>query len=132
MKYISEEREISIKELAFNIVYKWKSILLSAFMAAIVTVLINIRAVLIYKDILGTSVTVAALVEKVCIVLIVLVGMLVTIYTLLFLFMDTIKSNRDFGRVCSVPVIGCITNETKLGKVDKCIRRLNGIKYKLY
>ena len=53
MKYIEEEREISIKELFFYIIYKWRSILFGAIVTVITTMLINVRAILKYKDILG-------------------------------------------------------------------------------
>ena len=131
MKYIEEEREISVKELFFYIIYKWRSILFSAIVTVITTMLINVKAILKYKDVLGISVVITAFIKHLIIVTFLVVAVIVTVYALLFLFSDTIKSPREFSRVCGVPVVGCIGKEGKRNIIDKILRKLNGVKYKV-
>lgn len=133
MDYFKEEKEISIKELLFSVVLKWRSIISIILITMVASILINSIYAIRYIDILGKSLIISAIIKQVVINAIVSGLIMGCVYAFVHLFTDTIKSVQEFTMVCNMSIVGCIANDKvkNNSKIDKLIKKSKGIKYKI-
>ncbi len=130
MIYIKEEKELSVKDIFFDICAKWRSVIGICFLGVFVVALVNVPSFLQYKEVLGLSGVCKVLIKHLVVVGIVIAFCVIVFYAIKYLVSDTIKSVEEYSLYSNVKILGVIPqkNNKKHFFIDKIIKKYRGIK----
>lgn len=130
MDFVKKDREINLKEFILFMCLKWKMYLVVLVSTAAIVGLLNVYGSIKYYPILGAKIILLELVKKVIICAVILIGVIVVIRGLTYLFTDVIKSVEDYNATTAIKCIGVIptSDDKKISKIDRMLYKCKGVK----
>ena len=130
MEYLNEEKVISIKELIYAVISKWRSILAVAISTAVLVLAINIWNGMGYTGRLSTSTIVSAIILQVVLITVLVLFLMIFAYAVKFVFSDRVKTETELRMTMKVDVLGDISenNYKKNTWFDRKLRNYIGVK----
>lgn len=130
MEYLNEEKVISIKELIYAVISKWRSIMAVVISTAVFVLVINIWNGMGYAGQLSTSAIISAIILQVVLIAVLVLFLMIFVYAVKFVFSDRVKTETELRMTIKVEMLGDISDKhyKKNTWLDRKLRNYIGVK----